>query len=143
VRRRRETGEAATSKADPRRKQYWVVKGLQGGWRHSAAHPWRCWNPKPEPPRLNPCRSSCFSVRIRQLFFQLHSAGWVCFGLAVPEGLLTGGRRAVECSWEGSVEVFASCLPRTTRATHHAAYGDAKVANRDIRVWHGAIEKGP
>jgi hypothetical protein len=22
-------------------------------------------------------------------------------------------------------------------------YGDAKVANRDIRVWHGATEKGP
>jgi hypothetical protein len=23
------------------------------------------------------------------------------------------------------------------------SYGDEKVANRDIRVWHGAIEKGP
>ena len=22
-------------------------------------------------------------------------------------------------------------------------YGDAKVANREIRVWHGATEKGP
>jgi hypothetical protein len=22
-------------------------------------------------------------------------------------------------------------------------YGDAKVANRDIRVWHGATEMGP
>jgi hypothetical protein len=49
----------------------------------------------------------------------------------------------VECSWEGSVEVFASCLPSTTRAPHHAAYGDEKVANREIRVWHGATEKGP
>ena len=24
-----------------------------------------------------------------------------------------------------------------------APYGDATVANRDIRVWHGATEKGP
>jgi hypothetical protein len=24
-----------------------------------------------------------------------------------------------------------------------ARYSDAKVANRDIRVWHGATEKGP
>jgi hypothetical protein len=24
-----------------------------------------------------------------------------------------------------------------------AGYGDAKVANREIRVWHGATEKGP
>jgi Pyruvate/2-oxoacid:ferredoxin oxidoreductase gamma subunit len=23
------------------------------------------------------------------------------------------------------------------------AYGDEKVANREIRVWHGATEKGP
>jgi hypothetical protein len=23
------------------------------------------------------------------------------------------------------------------------AYGDEKVANRDIRVWHGATENGP
>jgi hypothetical protein len=24
-----------------------------------------------------------------------------------------------------------------------ARYGDAKVANRDTKVWHGATEKGP
>ena len=24
-----------------------------------------------------------------------------------------------------------------------AGYGDAKVANREIRVWHGATENGP
>ena len=27
--------------------------------------------------------------------------------------------------------------------TFHTAYGDEKVANREIRVWHGATEKGP
>jgi hypothetical protein len=26
---------------------------------------------------------------------------------------------------------------------HHLAYGDEKVANREIRVLHGATEKGP
>jgi hypothetical protein len=25
----------------------------------------------------------------------------------------------------------------------HPAYGDEKAANREIRVWHGATEKGP
>jgi hypothetical protein len=26
---------------------------------------------------------------------------------------------------------------------HRVPYGDEKVANREIRVWHGATEKGP
>ena len=26
---------------------------------------------------------------------------------------------------------------------HFEVYSDAKVANRDIRVWHGATENGP
>jgi cation transport ATPase len=29
------------------------------------------------------------------------------------------------------------------RAKLQVPYGDQKVANRDIRVWHGATEKGP
>jgi hypothetical protein len=32
---------------------------------------------------------------------------------------------------------------RAARAGDDTAYGDEKVANRDVRVWHGATEKGP
>ena len=32
--------------------------------------------------------------------------------------------------------------PRATAHTPLAAYGDEKVANRDIRVWHFVIENG-
>jgi hypothetical protein len=32
---------------------------------------------------------------------------------------------------------------RATVDAQAAAYGDEKVANRDIRVWHGATENGP
>jgi hypothetical protein len=33
--------------------------------------------------------------------------------------------------------------PRGTTRPRHPPYGDQKVANRDIRVWHGATENGP
>jgi hypothetical protein len=36
----------------------------------------------------------------------------------------------------------AAALCRQHRA-HHLAYGDEKVANREIRVWHGATGNGP
>jgi hypothetical protein len=37
---------------------------------------------------------------------------------------------------ERALEVFRRHLRRP-------AYGDEEVANREIRVWHGATEKGP
>jgi hypothetical protein len=44
---------------------------------------------------------------------------------------------ALACRWRRNPHVLDS------RAVHPAAYGDEKVANREIRVWHGAIETGP
>jgi hypothetical protein len=36
------------------------------------------------------------------------------------------------------------CSVEQLALQHYAAeYGDGKVANREIRVWHGATEKGP
>jgi hypothetical protein len=39
--------------------------------------------------------------------------------------------------------VFARTSPVFRTASLHQVYSDEKVANRDIRVWHGATEKGP
>jgi hypothetical protein len=33
--------------------------------------------------------------------------------------------------------------PRSPRGEPGTPYSDAKVANRDTKVWHGATEKGP
>jgi hypothetical protein len=40
---------------------------------------------------------------------------------------------------EGAPLVAARVLQLNAAAT----YGDEKVANRDIRLWHGATENGP
>jgi hypothetical protein len=57
------------------------------------------------------------------------------------------------CQWESSVAgtttsvaadryTFVAAAKRGLLAAA-AAYGDEKVANREIRVWHGATENGP
>jgi hypothetical protein len=51
--------------------------------------------------------------------------------------------------WQGSCAVDPRCSTRCPGATgleqptcwHRLPYSDGKVANRDIRVWHGATEK--
>jgi hypothetical protein len=50
-----------------------------------------------------------------------------------------GGGGADAVSDEAGAREGAGERGRSAAAT----YGDEKVANRDIRVWHGATEKGP
>ena len=38
-------------------------------------------------------------------------------------------------------EVLASCAVRSVKPPYR--YSDAKVANRNVKVWHGATENGP
>jgi hypothetical protein len=39
--------------------------------------------------------------------------------------------------------VRLACVVQLLEHAERWAYSDAKVANRDIRVWHGATENGP
>jgi hypothetical protein len=39
--------------------------------------------------------------------------------------------------------LFLRVLEADHLVAQDAGYGDAKVANREIRVWHGATENGP
>jgi hypothetical protein len=41
----------------------------------------------------------------------------------------------------GAVELHSLCS--TSGGSSSAAYGDGKVANREILVWHGATDNGP
>jgi hypothetical protein len=51
---------------------------------------------------------------------------------------------AVDALVEGAVMSAESQSPhQSPLRTHLARYGDQKVANREIRVRHGATEKGP
>jgi hypothetical protein len=68
---------------------------------------------------------------------------------AALQALLAAGdaRTALALS-DGGVALLASVAAGSSRRSADAdggkeAYGDEKVANRDIRVLHGATEKGP
>jgi hypothetical protein len=52
--------------------------------------------------------------------------------------LLGGGERATTTPWDA-----AAVQGDGEAHGYGAAYGDAKVANRESRVGHGATEKGP
>jgi hypothetical protein len=44
---------------------------------------------------------------------------------------------------EAEAEALRVAESGCTAAATAVKYGDAKVANREIRVWHGATENGP
>jgi hypothetical protein len=49
----------------------------------------------------------------------------------------------LRCRCEAVALALLALHLATTPHAAAAAYGDEKNANRDIRVWHGATEKGP
>ena len=53
-----------------------------------------------------------------------------------------GTSASVTVSFEGELGTTGA-LPLVGGRSALTRYSDAKVANREIRVWHGATEKGP